>query len=278
MASTNYKITKSDLNRCWLSWMQHCACGYNYVKMMGSGVAHVMRIPISKLYSTKEEQGSEIEKHLEFFNTEPHVGSVIIGAVIAMEEERANEKKITPEDIMKIKSSLMGPLAGIGDSLIQGAIVPIFLSIGIGLALQGNSLGPILFAVICSGGFLLLSRFSFFSGYKLGKESILKLMSTGVFQQIMAGAGIVGCTVMGALAALTIGTKFILEIPMFSGQGETIMFNLQESFFDPILLGIVPLVVIFIVIRALNKGVKPNTVLLGTLLISFLLGALGIIG
>lgn len=272
MASTNYTMTDADLNLCWLSWMQHCACGYNYAKMMGSGVAHMMRIPISKFYDTKEEQGREIEKHLQFFNTEPHIGSMIMGTVIAMEEDRAKGEDIKPEDITRIKSSLMGPFAGIGDSMIQGAFVPIFLSIGVNLGLQGNVLGPILFAVVCCGACLLASRYLFFQGYKLGKDAIMKVMSNGVFQQIMAGAGIVGCTIIGAMAAGTVTTKLAFEFKV----GESLI-NIQTQMLDAIFLGIVPLCVIALVMRALNKGTKMTTVLFATMAISFVLGALGII-
>jgi len=241
--------------------------------MMGSGVAHVMRIPISKFYDTKEEQGREMEKHLSFFNTEPHIGSLIIGTVIAMEEDRARGEEISPEDIIKIKSSLMGPFAGIGDSLIQGAFVPIFLSIGVSMGLQGNILGPILFALVCCGVCLLGSHYFFFQGYKLGKEAIAKIIGNGFFQQIMAGAGIVGCTVMGALAAGTVTTKLAFDITV----GESVI-NVQTALFDAVFLGIIPLAVIAIVMKLLNKGSKPATVLFGTLIVSFILGALGIIG
>ncbi len=273
MSTTNYTMKRSDLNRCWLSWMQHCACGYNYAKMMGSGVAHVMRIPLSKFYDTKEEQGREMEKHLTFFNTEPHIGSMIIGTVIAMEEDRSHGEPIEAEDITKIKSSLMGPFAGIGDSLIQGAFVPIFLSIGVSMGLQGNLLGPILFALVCCGVCLAGSHYLFFQGYKLGKEAITKIMSSGIFQQIMAGAGIVGCTVMGALAATTVTTGLVFEITA----GESVI-NVQSTLLDAVFLGIIPLVIIALIMKAFNKGKKPTAVLFVTLIISFVLGALGIIG
>lgn len=224
------KFSKKELNRFWLSWMQHCACGYNYARMMGSGVAHVMSLPIQKLYQgDKEKQGEEMKKHLSFFNTEPHIGSLIIGTTIAMEEERAAEGTIEAEDIEKVKTSLMGPFAGIGDSLIQGALVPIFLSIGIGLALQGNILGPVLFAVAVCGFCLWLSHWALFKGYYLGKEAILKLMSNGTMQKVMAGAGIVGCTVMGALAASTVAVKSALSFTLYSGDGSPVMLNLQAD-------------------------------------------------
>ena len=57
------KFSKKELNRFWLSWMQHCACGYNYARMMGSGVAHVMRLPIQKSVSYTHLFQREAQEH-----------------------------------------------------------------------------------------------------------------------------------------------------------------------------------------------------------------------
>ena len=43
-----------------------------------------------------------------------------------------------------IKTSLMGPFAGIGDSFFQGTIRIITFGIGLSFAQQGSILGPIL--------------------------------------------------------------------------------------------------------------------------------------
>ncbi len=37
----------------------------------------------------------------------------------------------------------MGPIAGIGDSIIPGMLIPILLSIGMALAAGGDVLGPL---------------------------------------------------------------------------------------------------------------------------------------
>lgn len=41
----------------------------------------------------------------------------------------------------------MGPIAGIGDSMIPGMLIPILLSIGMALAAGGNVLGPLFYTV-----------------------------------------------------------------------------------------------------------------------------------
>ena len=50
--------------------------------------------------------------------------------------------------IDSIKTSLMGPLAGLGDSFFWGTLRLIATGVGTSLALQGNVLGPILFLLI----------------------------------------------------------------------------------------------------------------------------------
>ncbi|TNK91372.1 PTS mannose transporter subunit IIA, partial [Mycoplasmopsis pullorum] len=49
------------------------------------------------------------------------------------------------DDARTIKMSLMGPLAGIGDSLTQYAIFPLMSIIAIGFAQSGSILGPVAF-------------------------------------------------------------------------------------------------------------------------------------
>ena len=61
-----------------------------------------------------------------FFNTEPQVGSIIVGITAGLEEAKANgNEDIDAEAINGIRAGLMGPLAGIGDSLVVGTLIPI---------------------------------------------------------------------------------------------------------------------------------------------------------
>ncbi len=49
-----------------------------------------------------------------FFNTNTAAGSIIVGLVAAMEEQRANGMDIGDDTINSVKVSLMGPVAGLG--------------------------------------------------------------------------------------------------------------------------------------------------------------------
>ncbi len=61
------------------------------------------------------------QRHMEFFNCTPQLTPFIMGLAASMEEQNANseEGEFQTESISMIKTSLMGPFAGIGDSFFQ---------------------------------------------------------------------------------------------------------------------------------------------------------------
>src|SRR5699024_8399914 len=96
-------------------------------------------IPIlKKLYTTKDKIADALKRHLEFFNTTPHIVTLILGINAAMEEENAHDEHFDVTAIDSIKTSLMGPLAGLGDSFFWGTLRLIATGIGTSLAVKGN--------------------------------------------------------------------------------------------------------------------------------------------
>lgn len=65
-----------------------------------------------------------------------------------MEEKNSQQKNMDATAIDNVKASLMGPLAGLGDSFFWGTLRLIATGIGTSLALKGNILGPILFLLV----------------------------------------------------------------------------------------------------------------------------------
>lgn len=77
-----------------------------------------------------------------FFNTEPQLGSLIVGITAGLEEARANDTEgVDEETINGLRAGLMGPIAGIGDSLVVGTLIPVILGIALGLSNGGSPLG-----------------------------------------------------------------------------------------------------------------------------------------
>ena len=99
-----------------------------------------------------------------------------------MEEERANGAPITDEAINGVKTGLMGPFAGIGDTLWQGTLTPILLAFGISLGSQGNLLGPVIYTLLMFGIMFPVAYICWMKGYSLGKEGIERFSAETSFR------------------------------------------------------------------------------------------------
>ena len=145
-------LSKKDVLKAFWKWTFFSHSNYNYERLQASGVLQSMSHLPEKLYpGDKEEQQKFMERHMSFYNTEPHFGGIINGMVVAMEEERANGANVTDDAINSVKTGLMGPMAGIGDTLWQGTLQPILLAVGISIASGGNVMGAFAFAALMAG-------------------------------------------------------------------------------------------------------------------------------
>jgi PTS system mannose-specific IID component len=266
------RVKRSDIIKSWLIWLFFSHACYNYERLQAGAFAHSMTPIIKRLYSTKEEYAEALKRHLVFFNTEPNVGTIIHGITIAMEEEKANGVPIDDEAINSIKTGLMGPLAGIGDTLTQGTITPILLSLGLGIALEGNVLGPILYVVLIAISIIGISYVLWMQGYNLGTKAVEQILEGGIFNKVISGAGILGCTVIGALIARYVS----LSTPVVINVGETAI-ALQADVLDRIIPGILPLALTLGVYRLLNKGMNPMKILVIILIVGIVGSLIGII-
>ncbi|KPL23326.1 MAG: hypothetical protein AMJ93_04965 [Anaerolineae bacterium SM23_84] len=260
-------VTRTDMLGAWFRWLTFSHSCYNYERMQGLGFAHSMTSIIERLYDTREEIAAALERHLVFFNTEPNVGAVVHGVTVAMEEERASgATQITDEAINSVKSGLMGPLAGIGDSVTQGLITPTLLALGIGLAQQGNLAGPILYVLLVSTAVIGISYFMWMQGYRWGKVAVVRILKAGLLRPLTEGATVLGLTVVGALAATVV--QFSTKLSITVGP-QTV--QLQTDILDKILKGALPLSLTLLIWWLLNKQKSPLTVIL----IVFAVGLIG---
>ena len=111
----NSVITKRDLRRVFLNSLT-IMCSWNYERQMHMGFMFGMAPIIDKLYKNDEKRKKEAyQRHMWFFNCTPQMTSFIMGLAASMEEQNAKSKEgeFQPESISMIKTSLMGPFAGI---------------------------------------------------------------------------------------------------------------------------------------------------------------------
>lgn len=220
----------------WETWVQTC---YNYERMMGQQVAFTFLPVIKYLYpNNKEKQIDVMTRQLEFFNVHTEFGSCILGMAISLEEDKAMGADIPNEFITNIKTSLMGPLAGIGDAIYQGVLIPILLALCIDITRSGNGniWGAVLYAILMAVISYGLSIGNFFFGYRAGGDAIMDFLEKGILNKLLKGASIMGCMVMGGLIVNYVSVKCGLVINASGTE-----FNIQESLFDAILPNILPL-------------------------------------
>lgn len=270
--NTGVKLQRKDLLKSWFNWICFGQTCYNYERMQGMGFTHSMIPIINRLYTEKEDRAAALQRHMTYYNTENNWGAAVAGIAASMEEERANGADIDDDAINGIKTSLMGPLAGIGDTVTQSLVKTIFLSIGCSLAMAGNVLGPIFFFLGMSAYALGLSYYMYFMGYNNGKTSITKLLRSGVIKNVSEALGALGMMVLGAMVAANINVTTPLAFTV--GGSEIVLQNI----FDSILPKMLPLAVFLVTYRLVVKGKKPSYIIIGMFVVGILGSVLHLLG
>ena len=256
----------------WETWVQTC---YNYERMMGMACAHTFLPVVKYLYpNNREKQIDLMTREMEFFNVHPEFGSGILGLAISLEEEKAMGKDIPNEFITNIKTSLMGPLAGVGDTIWQGVLIPILLAFCIDITLSGggNVWGAIVYAVLMLVITYAFSYFNFMFGYRAGSSAIMDFLEKGLLNKLLKGASIMGCMVMGGLIVNYVSVKCGIVI---NTSGST--FALQESLFDAVLPNILPLGVTMGVYGLMQKKWTSVKIILTIVIVGIVGGLLNIL-
>lgn len=204
MSSTTAKIStkgpKSTPDKSWAHYFwRTISIGFwfSYDKMQAMSALFTLAPVIKANARNKEELIEACKTNVQFFNTQPFMANFIFGICIAMIENHEPE-----EAIQAVKVGLMGPFAGIGDSLLWFTVRPILFSIGAGLALQGNVFGPI-FALLSFWfvGQYVVRYLGMKLGYEQGTRFIEEFAESGMMEEVTNTISIVGITVVGTLIA-----------------------------------------------------------------------------
>lgn len=227
-------ITKKDVNKLFFRWYVRAEMSNSFERLQSLSFCSSMVPAFRKLYPDKEKRAEALQRNLQFFNTEGIFGAAIHGTVLAMEEQKARGENIPDEMITNIKTGLMGPMAGIGDTLTWGIIRPILLALAASFAMQGSVIGvvfPFIFVIVT----YIIGNYLCNMGYKMGRNSIKELLSGGRINDVIYAAGIVGVFMMGALAASYVDISTPLE---FTINGEEMV---VQDMLDSIIKGLLPL-------------------------------------
>lgn len=256
-------INARDLRRVfWRSFQMEFS--WNYERQMNLAFVYALIPVLKKLYPQKAELAAALKRHLVFFNTTPHIVTLLLGITTAMEEKNSQQNEMDGTAIDNVKASLMGPLAGLGDSFFWGTLRLIATGIGTSLALQGNILGPILFLLVFNVPHILVRWLFTRWGYVLGTGVLHRVQKSGMMESLTYGASIIGLMVVGAMAASMIN----ITIPVSFGAGEAK--TEVQGIIDNIMPCLLPLISFGIVYWLLGRKVKPLTIIGGMALVGIL--------
>ncbi|MCF3944096.1 PTS system mannose/fructose/sorbose family transporter subunit IID [Oceanobacillus alkalisoli] len=264
---TGIRLTKRDINKSFILWWLICEISNSYERMQSVAFCASLSPILRKLYRTKEELSQALTRHLNFFNSQGTWGSLIHGITIAMEEQKANNGKIPENAITGIKTGLMGPFAGIGDTIDWGTLKPIIFALACSFGATGSVFGafiPFLFTIVTVIEGYYLWNF----GYSVGKESVKSILQSGWVKELITGASILGLFMMGALAASFVKLDIPLTINIEGGEPLKV-----QALLDSIAPGILPLLVTFSIYWYLKKRGQNFTIILLSILILSLAGS-----
>jgi mannose/fructose/N-acetylgalactosamine-specific phosphotransferase system component IID len=192
------RLTEQDLKKAYRRYFWSSQVSWNYERMQGLGFAYAMEPVLRRLYPDAHDYALGLQRHMQFFNTSVLVGGpLILGSAIALEEARS------PESAESTKVALMGPLAGIGDTLVFALYNSIVFTIGASLALQGNWFGPAFAMVMVLVPYALVRRWQFRLAYREGKRLVARF-AVGTLDRLSQGATVLGFVVLGGFIPLIV--------------------------------------------------------------------------
>lgn len=260
-------LTKKDLHaaqfRAWIFQI----FGFNFETMNSMGWTLAMGPSLEKLYTDNPELVAEkLNKHMQFYNTHPYMHNIIFGAALALEETK--EEGCTDAAIA-LRTGLMGPFAGLGDSLFFVTLKVILGSIAAYMALEGSAIGVAI--AFCGMLPVLFLRYRFFwIGYNQGTKFITN--NKDKLQLLTESAVILGLMVIGAMIVSSVK----ITIPFVYTNGDVSL--VAQDILDSILVSLLPVLVTTGIYKALNiKGMTTIRLVWIIIILSIILHFFGIL-
>ncbi len=227
MAAVSPDARRSVWRRQFL--IQGC---WNYEGMQNVGFAYAILPALREIYSGRPEEAlKSVKRHIEFFNTHPILGAMVLGAGVRLEESAA-AGEIDPARVGAFKMGWMGSLGAIGDSFFWGSLRPMASVAGAILALVHPLLGIAALLVLYNLTHLAVRRRGFAAGMqgeeaaiewlkreslnvKTGNRKVAAAVLGGAYAGIFTGrTAIFGETGLHAVALFLIGAAAIQFVTM----------------------------------------------------------------
>ncbi|NVY96973.1 PTS system mannose/fructose/sorbose family transporter subunit IID [Lactobacillus sp. DCY120] len=265
-------MSKKDIKH--LFWrMQTLSMSGNTERGGNLGYLYSMLPFLRKKYreASLEARKEAMQRHLEYVITHHVAFFLLIGTSMALEEKTADDDK---EIVSNTKVSLMGPLAGLGDSILSYTWLAICGSIGATLATKGSILGPIVMFLMINALWFPLKWFGLKEGYERGVSLLSNSNSKTAIQRFSTAANAMGTVVVAALVVSNVHLQLGIKLKL--AKGTTLNF---QSMLDKILPNLLPILLTYACYWYLKKtnGKHVVSLIIGLLVLGTLLYMWGII-
>ena len=232
MSNPNTKLTKKDLQKVYIRNLFGLQWGWNYETMQGLGYCYVIMPILRRLYKNDpEKMKAALKTEIGYFNTSQPMSHLIVGTDAALQEELGIEE--AKDAIIGVKTGLMGPFAGVGDTIFITIYRALVFSIAAYMAMSGQAVA-LLIPIVCGIAMLAIRKLA--SG--LG----------GQLKRLTDAASVLGLTVVGALVPSVVKAPMNISIVI----GDTNPINLQ-SMLDKIMPAALPLAIVLLSYWLLGK-------------------------
>ena len=258
--------------KSWWRWQMCNQMSLAYDRAYVNGWTAGAAVALEHLYEgRKDDLRAALQRTRDYWLCEQTFGSIVYGIYLSMEEEYANGADFDPEMIRTVKSSLMGPVSGMGDSIMGSTIRQIITLFFLSYAMEGATWAPISYYlfytfVVCTPLFLIFLE----NGYKLGRNAITKLIGTPWLKAITKACSVAAMVIMGAMTCKY--ASFALKLT-FEREIGTVDVGAQIENGLP---GFLVLGATFIYYWLVGKKVNYILIILGTFLLCLVLSLLGI--
>jgi len=187
---------------------------FNYERQQGLGWAWALQPALERLYPDPDERRARLAEHTAYFNTQPTLASLALGAVAALEEQRAAGEGPDSVALARIKSVLGSSLAALGDRLFWFTLRPFAACLGVLIALGGSWWGAVALLVCYNLLHLGVRLLGVGWGYRAG-TAVLGEPQRRRFERLTERIAVLGAALVGVTTAYLLAPEGTPRVLVF---------------------------------------------------------------
>jgi PTS system mannose-specific IID component len=178
---------------------------WNFERQQGVGWAYALQPVIDALQPGAAARRERLAEHTAYFNTQPTLASLALGAAARLEEERAAGTGPDAAGMARVKAALGSALAALGDRLFWFSLRPFAAALGVLVALSRpeQPYGALVLWLVYALPHLAVRFLGVGWGYEQGPAVLGGRLRRGM-ERAVSLLAYAGCVVLGVLVAYTL--------------------------------------------------------------------------